>query len=68
LTFPIGIDDQGNFFPLFEAPDSLTSSEGASATLEGAIAKYRGQSAFLPKGKTVTLGEVEDMDPENRCA
>jgi hypothetical protein len=68
LTFPIGIDDQGNFFPLFEAPDSLTSSQVASATLEEAIAKYRAQPVFLPNGKTVTLGEVEDMDPEDRCA
>ena len=31
LTLPIGIDDQGNFFPLFEAPGSLTSNEVAAA-------------------------------------
>ena len=39
-----------------------------SATQEEAIAKYRAQPFYLPNGKTVTLGEVQDMDPEDRRA
>lgn len=63
---PSGFGVEAVFFALFEEPDSLTSSEGASATLEEAMAKYRAQPVFLPNGKPVALGEVEDMDPENR--
>jgi hypothetical protein len=70
LTF----DPVTRMIQLGETERCIATNEGSflkpvlSATLEKAEAKHRATPFYIPNGAKITVGEVGDMDPENRRA